>query len=266
MSAVDALLSSRPLLPNSGPQLLRSYAVPVLSWKQLKHSHCSRRFRTDARKSSSILCESNSGSDDFVSRALKDNPSQVEPRYRIGDKFYTLKEKESLSKKADSGIIQVIRRNLNRKTVPKRGTENDGAQSERARSEESVYLKDLLREYKGKLYVPEQVFGEELSEEDEFDRNIEELPKMSFDDFRKAVKSDKVKLLTSKETTSLSYGNGSRDFVVDLKEIPGDKSLHRTKWYFSFLDFLPTVCSRSSFFFPPFLTNWMLDEMCVIGL
>lgn len=237
MSAVDALLSSRSLLPKSRPQLIRSYAAPTFTWKQLKYSHCSRRFRTETRKSLSILCDSNPGGDDFISRVLNDNPSQVEPKYRIGDKFYTLKEKESLNKNADSGGFQVLRRNLNWKAPPKRGTESDGAQNESDGRGESVYLKDLLREYKGKLYVPEQAFGGELSEEDEFDRNLEELPKMSFDDFRKAVKSDKVKLLTSKETTSLAYGNGYRDFVVDLKEIPGDKSLHRTRWYFSLLVF-----------------------------
>ncbi|KAK4802344.1 hypothetical protein SAY86_000547 [Trapa natans] len=230
MSAIDALLSSRPLFPKSGPQLVRSYAVPVLTRKQLKYSHCSRRYRTVIRKSFSIECELNTGGDDFVSRVLKDNPSQIEPKYRRGDKLFTLKEKESLGKKADTGIIHVIRRKLNWEDVHKRGTESSGPQGERVGSEESVYLKDLLREYKGKLYVPEQVFGEELSQEDEFDRNIGELPKMSFDDFRKAVKSDKVKLLASKEPASLSYGNGYRDFVVDLKEIPGDKSLHRTKW------------------------------------
>ncbi|PKI77898.1 hypothetical protein CRG98_001690, partial [Punica granatum] len=224
MSAIDALLSSGPFLPKTHrPQLIRSYAVPVLTRKQLKYSLCGRR------RSFSILCQSHSGGDDFVSRVLKENPSQVEPKYRIGDKFYTLKEKENLSKKADSGVIDILRRNLNLKAL-KRGTGGDGAENGSAGSEQSVYLNDILREYKGKLYVPEQVFGEELSEEEEFDRNLVELPKMSFEDFRRAAKSDKVKLLTSKETTSSSYGNGYRDFVVNLKEIPGDKSLHRTKW------------------------------------
>ncbi|KAJ6701875.1 METALLOPROTEASE M41 FTSH [Salix koriyanagi] len=74
------------------------------------------------------------------------------------------------------------------------------------------------------------VFSVKLSEEEEFDRNLEELPKMGFEDFKKAMKSDKVNFLTSKEATISTYANDYRDFVVDLKEIPGEKSLHRTKW------------------------------------
>ncbi|XWS38213.1 hypothetical protein CRYUN_Cryun19dG0111300 [Craigia yunnanensis] len=53
---------------------------------------------------------------------------------------------------------------------------------------------------------------------------------MSLGDFRKAMKNDKVKLLTSKEVSVVSYVGGYGDFVVDLKDIPGDKSLQRTKW------------------------------------
>lgn len=96
--------------------------------------------------------------------------------------------------------------------------------------DEAVYLKDILREYRGKLYVPEQIFGTKLSEEEEFDKNLEALPRMSFEEFQKAMKSDKVKLLTSQEDNGVSYVNGYRDLIVELKEIPGDKRLHRTKW------------------------------------
>ncbi|KAF6170531.1 hypothetical protein GIB67_031939 [Kingdonia uniflora] len=61
-----------------------------------------------------------------------------------------------------------------------------------------VYLKDILREYKGKLYVPEDVFKANLSEEEEFDRNLEELPKLGFDYLVNVLECDKVKMLTSK--------------------------------------------------------------------
>ena len=69
------------------------------------------------------------------------------------------------------------------------------------------------------------LFGTELSEEEEFNRNVNELPKMSIEEFRKALSKDKIKLITSK-----GGGGLYRDFVVELKEIPGDKSLHTTKW------------------------------------
>ncbi|XP_021831786.1 LOW QUALITY PROTEIN: probable inactive ATP-dependent zinc metalloprotease FTSHI 1, chloroplastic [Prunus avium] len=186
-----------------------------------------------------LLCQSYSGpssrsgdtskapQDDFVTRVLKENPSQIEPRYLVGDKFYTSKEKESLVKNSNVGFIELWAKRLKfSKAEPKK--ERTEGQNDSQVRDESVYLKDILREYKGKLYVPEQIFGTELPEEEEFERSLEELPTMSFEDFQKALKSDKVKLLTSKEVTGTSYG--FTDFIVDLKEIPGQKSLHRTKW------------------------------------
>lgn len=183
------------------------------------------------RRSFTVLCElksgpsrsgeaSNPAADDFVTRVLKENPSQVEPRYRAGDKLYNQKEREDLSKGGSAtGAFEFIKRKLDSKTEMEKESSEIG--------DESVYLSDLLREYKGKLYVPEQVFGPALSEEEGFEKSVEELPKMSLEDFRKAMKNDKVKLLTSKEA---SGANDSRDFIVDLKEIPGVKSLQRTKW------------------------------------
>ncbi|GAA0156937.1 metalloprotease [Lithospermum erythrorhizon] len=93
-----------------------------------------------------------------------------------------------------------------------------------------VFLKDILREHKGKLYVPEQIFGVNLSQEEEFDKNVEELPRMGIEDFEKYVNSDKVKLVTFKEDSGVGIGYGVKDFIVELKEIAGERSLHRTKW------------------------------------
>ncbi|CAN6987129.1 unnamed protein product [Brassica rapa subsp. trilocularis] len=193
-----------------------------------RHSTASKtRWRAPIlRRSFTILCElkpgpspSNPAGDDFVTRVLKENPSQVEPRYRVNGKLYNPKERDGLSKggEARRGAFEFI----------KRKTEKEKSED----VNESVYLSDILREYKGKLYVPEQVFGQELSEEEEFEKSVKELPKMSLEDFRKAMENDKVKLLTSKEEASgVSYSGGYRDFIVDLKEIPGVKSLQRTKW------------------------------------
>lgn len=169
---------------------------------------------------------SDTSGDDFVSRVLKENPSQVEPKYLIGDKFYTSKEKETLSKRLNTGLLEVLAKRLNLKTQRKKETSE--VQDQVLFGRDSVYLKDLLREYKGKLYVPEQIFGTELSEEEEFDKKLQSLPKMSIEEFRKYMNCDKIKLLTSKDDTGFIYGH--REFVVDLKEVPGDKSLHRTEW------------------------------------
>ncbi|XP_076904005.1 putative inactive ATP-dependent zinc metalloprotease FTSHI 1, chloroplastic [Bidens hawaiensis] len=141
-----------------------------------------------------------------------DTDCQIEPRYKIGDHLYTLKEKENLGKTSYDGIKKLNNNNRS-------GNEVDYSKD--------VHLNDILRKFKGKLYVPEQIFVEELSEENEFDREFELLPRMSFDDLQKAIKSDKIKFLTFKDDDRVA--NGRKDFIVELKEILGDKNLQRTK-------------------------------------
>lgn len=165
--------------------------------------------------------QSNDGSnltqDDFVTRVLKENPCQVEPRYKIGDKLYTLKEKENLGKKSfdGNGPFEILKRLSNNRSRDSVDYSND------------VYLNDILRKFKGKLYVPEQIFVDELSEEAEFNKEFEVLPRMTFEDLQKCIKTDMIKFVTFKEDDGVSYG---KDFIVELKEIPGDKNLQRTKW------------------------------------
>ncbi|KAJ0986117.1 hypothetical protein J5N97_004473 [Dioscorea zingiberensis] len=154
--------------------------------------------------------------DDFISRVLKENPSQVEPKFLVGDRLLTLREKQQRSNQ--SKILQLLKPIY-------RDAKGEGKEVPREALSRPVYLKEILREFKGKLYVPEEVFRESLSEEEEFEKNLEELPVMSFEDLQKHLKADKVKLLTSK-----SVADEFRDFVVDLKEIPGDKNLQKTKW------------------------------------
>ncbi|GAV88782.1 AAA domain-containing protein/Peptidase_M41 domain-containing protein [Cephalotus follicularis] len=227
MTTIDTLFSSRAHLSNS-------YSNPLT--KRQKHLNFARKSNHHTpflHRSFTVLCELTSqpgdtSKDDFVTRVLKKNPSQVEPKYLIGKKLYTLKEKESLSKNVNQSLLQILAKKLSTlraKELAKR--ERNEGQNENE-SGKTVYLKHILREYKGKLYVPEQIFGADLSEEEEFDRNLDELPKMGLEDFRKYMESDTVKLLTSKDVTP--EGIRFRDFVVDLKEIPGDKSLQRTKW------------------------------------
>lgn len=234
MASVDTLFSLGIRFPRSIPEIPKK---SIQKQKAASSFAAKTRWRAPIlRRSFTVLCELKSGSspsgeannpaaaDDFVTRVLKENPSQVEPRYRVGDKLYNLKEREDLSKSANAtGPFEFIKRKLDSKT--KMETEKS-SEIENV----SVYLNDILREYKGKLYVPEQVFGPELSEEEDFEKNVKDLPKMSLEDFRKAMKNDKVKLLTSKEDFGAPSTSGYRDFIVDLKEIPGVKSLQRTKW------------------------------------
>lgn len=170
--------------------------------------------------------------EDFISRVLRENPSQVEPRFLVGDRFVTLREKEASREKAESGVISLVKKFLGRREDGGRREVVGGGGGGEAASN-AVYLKDLLREFKGALYVPEEVFRAELSEEEEFKRNLEVLPRMRFKEFEKFLMTDKIKLLTSISTMGAARFSGHRDFVVDLKEVPGDKSLQRTKWWTS---------------------------------
>lgn len=215
--------------PNQTTQ--RKFYFSVKPTKRLQPNCYPRVFLPKASSNSSSSVNSDAGVEDFVTRVLRENPSQIEPRYLIGDQLYTLKEKESLSRKGFNERLSGIMNRLNLKALVSDFVKESSNGSSYGKPETQVYLKDLLREYKGKLYVPEQVFGANLSEEDEFDKNVKELPQMSYEDFQKYMKSDKVKLVSFKEDGGVPFGNNAyRGFVVDLKEIPGEKSLHQTKW------------------------------------
>lgn len=233
-------ISARSILhPKPNIQLQSSFIIKFPFQKSYTNSIFHRNFRKRShfyhspyailgkwRSNSKSSEDGGSNNEDFVTRVLKENPSQVEPKYLIGNKLYTLKEKEDLGKKGllNGGVLEILKR-LNIKGMVKNGSDEGSLMKSG-----DVFLKDILREYKGKLYVPEQIFGANLSEEQEFEKNVEDLPKMSLVDFQKYMKFDKIKLLTFKEDSGASLGLRSRDFIVELKEMPGEKSLQRTKW------------------------------------
>eukprot|EP00250_Pteridium_aquilinum_P014200 c21840_g1_i1 orf=142-3063(+) len=174
---------------------------------------------------------------DFATQVLKSIPSQVESKYLIDGKLYTLREKELLRispwkriasalKLQDHGIFSQNKNENLQKQLPDQGeTKHDQSLS----VDKSVYLSDLLREYKGELYVPEEAFTRSISDLDTFEREIETLPLMTCEDFLRAVKGNQVSLLTSKG----DLGPGKfvyRDFIVSLIDVPGEEGLHQTKW------------------------------------
>ena len=62
-----------------------------------------------------------------------------------------------MSRKSKVGVFDVVVKWLNsRKKSKEEGVEG---RNEGGNKSEAVYLNDILREYKGKLYVPEQVFN-----------------------------------------------------------------------------------------------------------
>ena len=61
--------------------------------------------------SSTSDATNSSSNDDFVTRVLKENPSQVEPTFRIGDEVYTSTEREILkNERFDFGAFQILKR------------------------------------------------------------------------------------------------------------------------------------------------------------
>lgn len=200
----------------------------------------SRKGSLSEEESLRMFLEGEQNGVDFTTQVLKSIPSQVEPKYLVGGKLYTLREKELLKvsfwKKIASalklqnptGIIKNQKQTSHEQSceAPDQG---EYKQDQSLNSNKSVYLSDLLREYKGELYVPEEAFKEPTPDLDSFQRNILTLPIMTFEHFLKAVKANQVTLLTSRGIL------GSRkyvyhDFIVSLKDIPGEESLHRTKW------------------------------------
>ncbi|KAI0516063.1 hypothetical protein KFK09_008735 [Dendrobium nobile] len=166
------------------------------------------------------------GEDEFISKVLKENPTQVEPRFLFGERFLTLRDKQGSRK--PSGF-KVLKRLLGDSYGASGKIGHEGTGEYVTQTDSPVHLKDILREFKGQLYVPEEVFRENLSEEEEFERDMRELPLMSFEDFQKHLTAGKIKQLTSKSMVG-APGVGYTDFIVELNEIPGDKNLQKTRW------------------------------------
>ncbi|KAL8138811.1 hypothetical protein V2J09_004812 [Rumex salicifolius] len=250
MYAINTLPSGRVYRPIMFSNLHRPYTISIPAGRN-STNHVffrSRNPRTllsrpnfaivsDSRASSSATNGSAGSDNDFVSRVLKENPSQVEPKFQVGGKVYTLQEREKMKRYFDYGAFQVLRRLKQREKVESESSKEVSEADEGAKLEggnglgeaDNVYLKDILREYRGQLYVPDRIFEPNLSEEDVFDQNFEAFPRMSYDEFTRYSKSDQIKLLSFKEG-GLLEGVGFRDFIVELKEQPGDKRLYLTKW------------------------------------
>lgn len=191
------------------------------------------RFVTLAFNFTSVFGSRGGIGDDVVTKILKENPTQVERQVLSGGKLVTFREKEVLenerkiTNRFGAGISSILR--LFRSEEEKK---EEKVEDDISTTPAPVYLDNIFRDYKGKLYVPEQIFGENLSEEDEFIRDVKELPKMSIEDFDKFIRVDKIAMITSKSlVTNVPFHVGFCDYVVQLKESPGEKSLQKTKWY-----------------------------------
>lgn len=226
MSAGSLLLSSTVPFPSSLPASNIRKLRPNSLLLRLKPLSAAPRRGPYVTAATSI----GSGEDDFISKVLKENPTQVEPRFLVGERFLTLRDKQGSGKPPSLRILQLIKRFLGDAYGSSSKNGHEGTGEYASQSQIPVYLKDILREFKGQLYVPEEIFRENLSEEEEFERDMRELPLMSFEDFQKHLTAGKIKQLTSKSIGYAPADVGYRDFIVDLNETPGDKNLQKTRW------------------------------------
>ena len=61
-----------------------------------------------------------------------------------------------------------------------------------------VYLKDLLREYKGELFVPEEAFRDQITETRAFEEALRAVPEMSPQEFVRMAGSGQIKTVTTR--------------------------------------------------------------------
>ncbi|GAB2230336.1 hypothetical protein Drorol1_Dr00014598 [Drosera rotundifolia] len=174
-----------------------------------------------------IICKSRKGTDedDAVSRILRENPTQVVPKVKLGDEIYWGVDQKR-GRSFESRAVEILRRlgfgGKRGTTRPRSSEVYEGNEVEGGESE--VHFKDIVRQYRGKLYVPEEMFRENLSEEEEFEESYDALPKMSFEELANFMRNKKVKLLVAKRQSA----DDVRDFIVELNESPSPMA--QTKW------------------------------------
>ncbi|KAH9304112.1 hypothetical protein KI387_008516, partial [Taxus chinensis] len=181
---------------------------------------------------------SNDKSEDYISRLLRETPSLAEPKFLIGGKLYTQTEREEnnlFSGKRFSKAINELFSKLSpndAKEMQQTEDKQGGSTADNSKEAPSrpVYLQDLLRQYKGQLYVPEEAFDIQTSEIDEFNKSLKTLPEMRFEDFIKWMRANQIEMLTSRAYKSYWGDYKYVDFIVDLKDIPGVVSAETKKW------------------------------------
>lgn len=175
--------------------------------------------------------------EDYVSKVLRERPSQLEPKYLVGDKYYTLRElqrKQTPNWRRAAEAFRSIIVSPEPKTTSLTGADDElsSRESDAAAVAKSVYLSDLLREFRGDLYVPEEAFEGHTWELKEFNYCLESLPEMALEDFLRAKNSEQVEMLVSRGIASPNGSTSYYDFIVKLKSMPGEQGLHCTQWYF----------------------------------
>lgn len=236
--------------------------TPILKERRyLTKVHASSSSTTNRGGSRNSSQYKKQKSEDYISRFLRENPSGIEQKFLIGDELYTLEEREKLK----TSVLKRIKNALSElaiKSVPSDIQAQEGIKNalselkgnllskdiqETEQIEEKhheaprgdidkeipsrpVYLKDLLRQYKGELYVPEEAFKYRASEVGDFNSRLKTLPKMHLKDLLKVMRANQIEMLTSRAVQTPEGVYVYRDFIIDLKGFPVEKNLQRKKW------------------------------------
>ena len=176
--------------------------------------------------------------DDPVAELLREVPNRVEPRVLVDGQLLTAQEAQERAMPVVAKILATAARVINSTASEasiqlsrKLGADpiievDDLAASVAAESREAaspvvtvddadkaeivgaggvrdgiakgVYLKDLLREYKGELFVPEEAFREQITETRAFEEALRAVPEMSPQDFVRMAGSGQIKTVTTR--------------------------------------------------------------------
>ncbi|KAL9230945.1 hypothetical protein vseg_006228 [Gypsophila vaccaria] len=190
--------------------------VGRLSWSSVGFDYrCGPRTRW---VSCSCKSSGSEAEDDFITRTLKQNPSQVEPRFKFRDTVYSLTQRQNVHSSPSP-----FHHLLNTLHPPTAADDDVLDPTPTPTPNSPVYLNDILREFRGKLYVPHHMFAPTLSQEDSFVRHFNALPQLSYHDFLNFLRTHKVHSLTLMESP-----NAASRFIVHLKPTPNH--LHLSIW------------------------------------
>lgn len=256
---VPSCVQGRPMISFTAPRVsshgaLRGGILGLGSVQKLQLRTRVVRSRSRRRRAGRLGCGvvASAGAaeeEDYITKLLTETPSQVESKYLVGDRLYTLKELRKVEAPIWKGATDALWANVVQPLLERRraAEEEEAAAvvpppaedvaAELAGNKEGVesskpdgvYLNDLLRGFKGNLYVPEEVFESRADELDEYNRQLELLPEMGFEEFLRAARAGEVDMLVSRGVTTPEGKHSYYDFLVELKSVPGEAELQSRK-------------------------------------